>query len=258
MSSLILWTHFLRTWDLVRRRTIFYTSLCCSSIHAQVHILYTFLYIQLTVTKIEPSRLILHLSTPSQLTSLLIQPSMSSALIQMTAYPTVLLTYLATAYLTLPPPASPSAKFWGTFLPFSERSYEIDRLVFGVGGEGAGRNGEMVVEVLVRGGTNGSGKVRGVERTLEGWMGAGPCGLTDLESLKSLWVRKAIEEVRHRSIGLCILTPAAFDSLHQIRRGICLSISISLPRSSSLEPRSHYLTRTKVSCTANPTSHAIC
>jgi len=105
----------------------------------------------------------------------------------------VLLTHLATTYLTPPPPISPLAKFWGAFLPFSERSYESDRLVFGPGGEGCGGNQEMVVEVLVRGGVNGSGRRRGAERVLEGWNSAGACELSALESLKSLWVRIAVE-----------------------------------------------------------------
>jgi len=194
-------------------------------------------------TRSDPSRLILHLSTPSQLTPLLIQPSMSPVLIQLIAHPTVLLTYLAAAYLTPPPPVSPLAKFWGAFLPFSERSYESDRLVFGAGGEGYGGKEEMVVEVLVRGGVNGSGKLRGVERILEGWTGAGACELNTLESLKNLWIYKTAEEVRHGFI--CFYTHIRFivpGSPQQTRRRMCPLISISHPHSNNPEPRSRFPT----------------
>lgn len=69
--------------------------------------------------------------------------------------------------------------------------------MFGLEGEGSGGGGkgELVVEVLSRGA--GEGRKRGVERVLEGWSVAkgGPCELTSLESLKSIWTRKVVEEV---------------------------------------------------------------
>ena len=55
----------------------------------------------------------------------------------------------------------------------------------------------MVVDVLVRGGGDGSGRRRAVERVLEGWSAAlgGACDLTALESLKGVWKRKTVDEV---------------------------------------------------------------
>lgn len=108
----------------------------------------------------------------------------------------MLLTHLATAYLTPPPPLSTPEKFWGVFIPFSERAYESEKLVFGPNGEGGGGivKGELVVEVLVRGG--GEGRRRTVERVLEGWADTkgGPCELSAMESLKSIWTKKAVAE----------------------------------------------------------------
>ncbi len=66
-----------------------------------------------------------------------------------------------------PPPLSPAPKFWGVFIPVSERVYDTESLVFGPGGEGSGGAGEFVAEVVVREG--GAGRKRGVERVLEGW-----------------------------------------------------------------------------------------
>ena len=145
----------------------------------------------------DPTRLIFHILSPSQLIPLLVQSAFSPSLIHLAAHPPVLLTHLATAFLTPPPPVSPPAKFWGVFLPVSERGYESDRLVFGPGGEGSGGGGEMVVDVLVRGGGDGSGRRRAVERVLEGWSAAlgGACDLTALESLKGVWKRKTVDEV---------------------------------------------------------------
>jgi len=175
--------------------------------------------ISLIRARSDQSRLILHLLTPSLLTPLLVQPSFSTSLIHVTAHPLVLLTHLATTYLTPPPPVTPVAKFWATFLPFSVRSYESDRLVFGPGGEGCGGNAEMVVEVLVRGGINGPGRRRVVERTLEGW-NDGACELTALESLKCVWIRKAVDEptsdpTKHASFNLS-LTPSQQQSRAQV------------------------------------------
>ncbi|KAL0951112.1 hypothetical protein HGRIS_007849 [Hohenbuehelia grisea] len=141
------------------------------------------------------SRLILHLTTPCSLLPLLIQTSFSPSLVQFIAHPPVLLTHLATAYLTPPPPHTPEPKFYSVFLPFSERAYETDRLVYGPDGEGSGGLGEMVVEVLVRGGNEGTVRRRGVERSLEGWSTEkGPCDLFSLESLKGLQKSKSVAE----------------------------------------------------------------
>ena len=134
-----------------------------------------------------PSRLVLHGLQTCKLTPLLIQPAFSPSLICLLAHPSALLVHLAGEYLTPPPPASPDAKFWGVFLPVSERNHECERLVFGNDGEGTGSTTELVVEVLVRG-LQGSGKRRGVERTLEGWSSSeGVCELMKLENLKGLW-----------------------------------------------------------------------
>ncbi|KAF8078570.1 hypothetical protein FPV67DRAFT_63208 [Lyophyllum atratum] len=141
-----------------------------------------------------PSRLILHATRPSELVPLLIQPGFSPSIVQLTTHPPILLTHLAKDYLTPPPPASPKAKFWSAFLPLSERSHDVDRLVYGTSGEGSGGASEMVVEILIRGGETSSRK-RGIERELEGWsLSDGACDLTKLESLKGVWGKKTIAE----------------------------------------------------------------
>ncbi|KAH9946665.1 hypothetical protein B0H21DRAFT_779009 [Amylocystis lapponica] len=143
----------------------------------------------------DASRLIVHALAPSPLIPLLTQTRFSPTLTHLTAHPPVLVAHLATAYLTPPPPLSSPEKFWRVFLPIAERHYESERLVFGAGGEGCGGK-ELVVEVLVRG-PDASARRRGLERVLEGWSGdknGGPCALKDLESLKSVWTRKVVEE----------------------------------------------------------------
>ncbi|GBE78276.1 hypothetical protein SCP_0111590 [Sparassis crispa] len=139
-----------------------------------------------------PSRLVLHVLGPSPIIPILTQTKFSPTLAHITAHPSVLLTHIASEYLTPPPPASPPEKFWRVFLPIAERYYESEKLVFGQDGEGCGGR-DFVVEVLVRG-ADGSGRRRGVERVLEGWADSRSCDLTGLESLKSLWTRKAAEE----------------------------------------------------------------
>ena len=83
------------------------------------------------------------------------------------------------------------------FIPIAERLYESEKLVFGPGGDGSGSPQEFVVEVLVRGGADATGRRRGAERVLEGWSAAagGPCELHQLESLKPLWFKKTVVEV---------------------------------------------------------------
>lgn len=121
------------------------------------------------------------------------QPAFSPSLVCSFARPSALITHLAREYLTPPPPASSDAKFWGVFLPVSERHHECERLVFGSTGEGTGSTTEFVVEVLVRG-LHTSGKKRGVERTLEGWSSSegDACELTKLEGFKTLLKNEAI------------------------------------------------------------------
>jgi elongator complex protein 5 len=96
------------------------------------------------------------------------------------------------------------------FLPFSEREYEVDQIVFGRSGTGSGsgsgsgaRTGggahEIVVQVLVRDGQE-SGKRRAIERVLEAWSSDrdGACELGELHGLASVMrpVPRAEEEVR--------------------------------------------------------------
>ncbi|RDX55938.1 hypothetical protein OH76DRAFT_1396285 [Lentinus brumalis] len=143
------------------------------------------------------SRLVIHAVAPCPLISILTQTRFSPSLTHITAHPSALLTHLSSAYLTPPPPLSPPEKFWGVFIPIAERLYESEKLVFGQDGEGSGPQ-EFAVEVLVRGGTDGSGRRRGVERVLEGWSpaGGGPCELRDLENLKTLWTKKPVFEAQ--------------------------------------------------------------
>ncbi|KAF8898687.1 hypothetical protein BD779DRAFT_1666485 [Infundibulicybe gibba] len=93
-----------------------------------------------------------------------------------------------------PPPASPEAKFWGVFLPVSERLYETDRIVYGPAGDGCGGTTEFVIEILVRG---ADGRKRAVERVLQGWSTArgGSCELAELQSLKGLQSAKPTNEL---------------------------------------------------------------
>jgi hypothetical protein len=94
------------------------------------------------------------------------------------------------------------------FLPFSEREYEVDQIVFGRSGTGSGsgsgaRTGggahEIVVQVLVRDGQE-RGKRRAIERVLEAWSSErdGACELGELHGLASVMrpVPRAEEEVR--------------------------------------------------------------
>ncbi|KAI0724479.1 hypothetical protein C8T65DRAFT_4801 [Cerioporus squamosus] len=143
------------------------------------------------------SRLVIHALTPCPLIPILTQTRFSPSLTHITAHPTALLTHLSSAYLTPPPPLSPPEKFWGVFIPIAERQYESEKLVFGQDGEGSGPQ-EFAVEVLVRGGADGSGRRRGVERVLEGWSptAGGPCELRDLENLKMLWTKKPVFETQ--------------------------------------------------------------
>ncbi|KAJ8596917.1 hypothetical protein M405DRAFT_756578 [Rhizopogon salebrosus TDB-379] len=153
--------------------------------------------LELITARSEPSILVLHLQ-PCPLLELMTQTSLSPTLIHLIAHPPAMIAHLSSAYSTPPPPAGPAEKFWSVFIPFSERTHESDRLVYGPEGNGTSAGSwrgedtrEFVVEVLVRGGSR-----RGVERTIEGWVGDAPCDLYALESLKSIWHKKKTEEAR--------------------------------------------------------------
>ncbi|KAJ3750311.1 hypothetical protein DFH05DRAFT_65355 [Lentinula detonsa] len=148
------------------------------------------------ITISEHSKLILHLTTPNKLLPLLLSTAFSPTLIQFIAHPPVLFTHLATEYMTPPPPLTPDAKFWGIFIPISERGRDTEALVFGQEGEGSGGQEEMVVEVLVRGGSDASGRRKAVERLLEGWdiENSLPLDLSKMKSLASIWRRKIVTE----------------------------------------------------------------
>ncbi|KAI0704857.1 hypothetical protein BC835DRAFT_1261803 [Cytidiella melzeri] len=140
-----------------------------------------------------PSRLIVHGTTSSTLTSLLCQPSFSSTLTHIISHPPVLLRHLALSYSTPPPPLTAPERFWNVFSPIADREHESENLVFGADGEGYGGD-EIVVELIMR--SIGEGGRRGVERALEGWITqgdfAGPCDLRSLPSLSSVWTRKIV------------------------------------------------------------------
>uniref|UniRef100_A0A0W0G2K7 Elongator complex protein 5 n=1 Tax=Moniliophthora roreri TaxID=221103 RepID=A0A0W0G2K7_MONRR len=127
------------------------------------------------------------------LLSLISSRSKTSRLI-LTAHPHALITYLAKEYFTFPPPISAAPKFWGVFIPVSEREHETERLVFQ--GSGSGDTKEMIIEMILRGGSDASGRRKGVERVLEGWDLQNGCAveLSRLSSLSDLWKKKIVEE----------------------------------------------------------------
>ncbi|KAA1468216.1 hypothetical protein DENSPDRAFT_857157 [Dentipellis sp. KUC8613] len=158
---------------------------------------YTFIasLLELVRARPNPSRLILHAVSPTPLLPLLLSPRLSPSLTHIIAHPPALLKHIKTAHLTSPPPATPPARFWRVFAPIASRAWEVERLVYGADGPGAGgEQGEAVLEVLVRGPGTGERGKRGVERVLEGWGAAGACELTGLQSLQNVWSRKAPEE----------------------------------------------------------------
>ncbi|KAG1744875.1 hypothetical protein EDD22DRAFT_786134 [Suillus occidentalis] len=151
----------------------------------------------LVTTRSEPSILAFHIQL-SPLLELLTQTSLSPTLMHLTAHPPAIITHIASAYFTHPPPAGPAEKFWSVFIPFSERTHESERLVYGPEGNGTSAGAwvskgtrEFVVEILIRGGSK-----RGVERSVEGWKGDVPCDLQALDSLTSIWTRRNAEEAR--------------------------------------------------------------
>ncbi|KAL0072023.1 hypothetical protein AAF712_000946 [Marasmius tenuissimus] len=153
---------------------------------------YTFLRSVLSSIS-KSSRLILHICTPSPLLPLLTSAAFSSSLAHIIARPPEILTELAKEYLTFPPPISPEAKFWSVYIPLSEREHESERLI--LEGRGSGNPDEFVVEVILRGATDASGRRKGVERVLEGWdTKSGPVRLEQLTSLSQLWKKVIVEE----------------------------------------------------------------
>ncbi|KAJ7103481.1 hypothetical protein B0H15DRAFT_215891 [Mycena belliarum] len=156
---------------------------------------YKFLLELMNLIRARPSasRLVIHAVSPSPLLPLLSQPAFSPSLTHVISHPSSLLVHLSTEYLTLPPPLSTEAKFWGIFLPISERGEETERLIFGTDGEGTGDNDELVIEVILRGDGEGLRR-RGVDRTLQGWsITRGLRPLSDLNTLRSLWSRTVVE-----------------------------------------------------------------
>ncbi|KAH9968947.1 hypothetical protein BC827DRAFT_1121909 [Russula dissimulans] len=147
----------------------------------------------------KPSRLVLHFSTPSSpLRDLVLAPRLSPTLAHIIAHPPALLTHLATAQLTPPPPASAPERFWRVFAPLSARAWEVEQIVLGPGGAGPSDDGEMVLEVLSRA---PEGRGRNVERELEGWSSSSaaadrPCSLSELDSLKAIFEDRGKTEVR--------------------------------------------------------------
>ncbi len=126
----------------------------------------------------EPSRLILHFSTPSPLRDIVLTPRLTPTLTHIIAHPPALLKHLATTQLTPPPPASTPDRFWSIFAPLSARTWEVERIVLGPGGVGASDDSEIVLQVVTRG--------RNVERDLDGWTQDGPCSLSELDSLRGI------------------------------------------------------------------------
>ncbi|KIJ68390.1 hypothetical protein HYDPIDRAFT_106584 [Hydnomerulius pinastri MD-312] len=153
--------------------------------------------LDLITSRSHPSVLTLQL-LPCPLLTVLTQTSLSPTLVHIIAHPPALITHLATSYLTPPPPAGPSEKFWSVFIPVSERAHESQNLVYGPDGTGTCSGGgsdarEFVVELVIRGG-GAEGRKRGIERTIEGWKDGAPQDLQKLDSLKSIWARKKADE----------------------------------------------------------------
>ncbi|KAF9460848.1 hypothetical protein BDZ94DRAFT_1169030 [Collybia nuda] len=191
-----------------------------------------------------PSRLILHVLQSSRLLPLLIQTTFAPSLIHISAHHPSLLVHLAKDYLTLPPPLSHNAKFWGIFLPVSERSHDTDRLVFRTDGEGSGNAIEMILDIVMRG-SDATGRKRGVERILEGWSFLRNCACdpVTLESLKNFRSKRLIEEVDSIAlfsfIGADYSTQKATDPTQNISFNLTLTPSQQQSRAQVPLPYAH-------------------
>ena len=161
----------------------------------------------------EPSRLILHFSTPSPLRDLILTPRLSPTLAHITVHPPALLSHLATAQLTPPPPLSTPDRFWRVFAPLAARAWEVERIVLGPGGAGPNDDGEMVLEVLTRA---PEGRGRNVERELEGWTPDGPCSLSELDSLRPILE----EEGKRRRDEVSNQLPSLVRFIHRWANGL--------------------------------------
>jgi len=131
----------------------------------------------------KPSRLVLHLTTPSPLRDHILAPRLSPTLAHIVAHPPALLLHLATTQLMPPPPATRPDRFWHVFSPLSSRTWEVEEIVLGPGGGGPRNDGEMVIELVTRA---PEGVGRNLERDLLGWLRDSPCSLSELDSLKSI------------------------------------------------------------------------
>jgi len=132
----------------------------------------------------KPSRLVLHLTTPSPLRDHILAPRLAPTLAHIVAHPPALLLHLATAQLMPPPPVSRPDRFWHVFSPLSSRTWEVEEIVLGPGGGGPRHDGEMAIEVVTRA---PEGVGRNLERDLLGWLRDSPCLLSELDSLKPIF-----------------------------------------------------------------------
>ncbi|KAH8988846.1 hypothetical protein EDB92DRAFT_1935645 [Lactarius akahatsu] len=126
----------------------------------------------------KPSRLVIHLTTPSPLRDHILAPRLSPTLAHVVAHPPALLLHLATAQLMPPPPAGRPDRFWHVFSPLASRTWEVEEIVLGPGGGGA-RNDW--------GDGDRSGVGRNLEKELLGWLRDSPCSLSELDSLKPIF-----------------------------------------------------------------------
>lgn len=188
----------------------------------------------------------MHVNSPSPLLPLLTTTKMSPTLTHIVAHPPALLVHLTTANLIPPPPSTPPERFWPAFSPLAARAWEVEKLVFGSEGSGLADGwSEIVLEVLVRGASASNEKRRGAERSLEAWSRPrGPCDLTDLESLRSVWTRSsALEETvsqcaQHRSIQLTH-RQAALDPTQNLSFNLGLTHDQQQARSNVPLPYAH-------------------
>lgn len=153
------------------------------------------------------SRLIIHANSPTPVLPLLLSTRLSPSLIHIIAHPPVLLKHIAETHLIIPPPKTPPERFWRVFSPIATRAWEVEHLVYDIGGLGSGGGwDEAVLEVVVRAQVAiAEGKRRGTERVLEGWSQAlGPCDLTELEGLRTIWTKSSTDDVCASRCRTCV------------------------------------------------------